>query len=78
MQRLLSLFLGFLALNIPSMASAASIDDRINEVMEPITNAIMQVIFFTVPLGEMDVPFVLIGLLAGAIFFTFYYFFAIF
>jgi AGCS family alanine or glycine:cation symporter len=73
MQRLLSLFLGFLALNIPSMASAASIDDRINEVMEPITNAIMQVIFFTVPLGEMDVPFVLIWLLAGAIFFTFYY-----
>ncbi|MDE0870643.1 MAG: alanine/glycine:cation symporter family protein [Flavobacteriales bacterium] len=73
MQRLLSLFLGFLALNIPSMASAASIDDRINEVMEPITNAIMQVIFFTVPLGEMDVPFVLIWLLAGAVFFTFYY-----
>ena len=48
-----------------------TIDDRINAVMEPVTNAIMTVIFFTVPIGGgMEVPFVLIWLLAGAVFFT--------
>ena len=51
----------------------SSIDDRINGIMEPVTNAIMSVIFFTVPIGGgMEVPFVLIWLLLGAIIFTVY------
>ncbi|MDA0729380.1 MAG: alanine/glycine:cation symporter family protein [Bacteroidetes bacterium] len=58
---------------LPSSMMAATIDDRINEVMEPITNAIMNVIFFTVPVGGgMEVPFVLIWLLLGAVVFTVY------
>ena len=41
--------------------------------MEPVTNAIMSVIFFTVPIGGgREVPFVLIWLLAGALIFTLY------
>ena len=41
--------------------------------MEPVTDAIMKVIFFTVPVGGgMEVPFVLIWLLAGALIFTVY------
>ena len=59
---------------LPLLAQAQdSIDDRINAVMEPVTNAIMSVIFFTVPIGGgMEVPFVLIWLLAGALIFTLY------
>ena len=51
-----------------------TLDDRINGVMAPITDAIMQVIFFTVTLpGDHQVPFVLIWLLLGALIFTLYY-----
>ncbi len=70
LKRLLLFVLG----SIPSWTLAASsIDDSINAVMEPVTNAIMKVIFFTVPVGGgMEVPFVLIWLLLGAIVFTVY------
>ena len=41
--------------------------------MEPVTNAIMSIIFFTVPIGGgKQVPFVLIWLLLGALVFTVY------
>ena len=64
----------FLLSCLPILAHAQdSVDDRINAVMEPITNAIMSVIFFTVPIGGgREVPFVLIWLLAGALIFTLY------
>jgi AGCS family alanine or glycine:cation symporter len=51
-----------------------SIDDRIESYMEPVTNVIMDVIFVTIPIGfGKEVPFVLIWLLFGAVFFTFYF-----
>ncbi|MEZ5038652.1 MAG: alanine/glycine:cation symporter family protein [Saprospiraceae bacterium] len=67
----------FTALIMPclSFAQAAAertIDDRINSVFEPITRAIETVIFFTVPFGGFTVPFVLIWLIVGAVFFTVY------
>ena len=67
-------FTFFLLSCLPILAHAQdSVDDRINAVMEPITNAIMSVIFFTVPIGSgREVPFVLIWLLAGALIFTLY------
>ena len=70
LQRIALLVLGF----VPLLAQAqSSIDDQINAVMEPVTNAIMKVIFFTVPVGNgMEVPFVLIWLLLGALVFTVY------
>ena len=70
LQRIALLVLGL----VPLWAQAqSSIDDQINAVMEPVTNAIMKVIFFTVPVGNgMEVPFVLIWLLVGALVFTVY------
>ena len=70
LQRIAHLVLGL----VPLWAQAqSSIDDQINAVMEPVTNAIMKVIFFTVPVGNgMEVPFVLIWLLVGALVFTVY------
>ena len=70
MKRLSSLLLALLPLWTNAQSS---IDDSINAVMEPVTDAIMKVIFFTVPVGGgMEVPFVLIWLLAGATIFTVY------
>jgi AGCS family alanine or glycine:cation symporter len=55
-------------------AQGLSIDDRIENVMGPITEVVMKVIFFTVPVGfGFEVPFVLIWLLFGAVFFSFYF-----
>jgi hypothetical protein len=56
----------------PFTASAASIDDSINEVMGPVTEAITSVIFWTVDIAGFTVPFVLIWLFVGALFFTVY------
>jgi AGCS family alanine or glycine:cation symporter len=61
------------ALVQPVYAQASTVDEKINSVMEPLTNAIMKVIFFQVSFAGVTVPFVLIWLLAGAIFFTFYF-----
>lgn len=61
------------ALVQPFYAHASTVDEKINAVMEPLTNAIMKVIFFQVSFAGVTVPFVLIWLLAGAIFFTFYF-----
>ena len=57
----------------PFTASAASIDDSINEVMGPVTEAITSVIFWTVDIAGFTVPFVLIWLFVGALFFTVYF-----
>lgn len=67
----------FLALmHVPARAQQTELtfDDRINSVMEPITGAIMKVIFFELTLpGGRSVPFVLIWLLLGALIFTVYF-----
>jgi AGCS family alanine or glycine:cation symporter len=68
-----ALFAAIFAVLSPLLASASSLDDAINGVMEPVTNAVMKVIFFTVSFGEVTVPFVLIWLLFGAIFFTVFF-----
>lgn len=41
--------------------------------MEPITRAIESIIFFTVEIGGMTIPFVLVWLVFGALFFTVYF-----
>ena len=47
MHRIFSLLVALFALISPAVAQVSAIDDSINSVMEPITNAIMKVIFFT-------------------------------
>jgi len=52
---------------------AKSLDERINEMMEPATAAISSVIFYSIQFtDEVAVPFVLIWLVFGAIVFTIY------
>ena len=52
--------------------SQSTIDERINAVFDPITAVVEKVIFFTVTFGNFTIPFVLIWLIVGAIFFTIY------
>ena len=50
-----------------------TLDDKINEVMGPITDSIVSVIFFEVNFLGFTVPFVLIWLSLGALLFTLYF-----
>ncbi len=47
-------------------------DEQVNEALTPATEFITSIVFFTIPIGDKEVPFVLIWLLAGAIIFTVY------
>lgn len=51
---------------------SGNVDQAIDSVMTPVTNFVSAIIFFTIPLGEREVPFVLLWLVAGAIFLTIY------
>ena len=61
---------GFL---LPFLMMASSIDDFINENLSPITHQVESIVFWSPQItSEISVPFVLIWLVAGAIFFTVY------
>ena len=72
MKKIFSLIMMISAPLLIMAQSRNSIDDAIESVMGPVTAWIESVIFFTVPVGQFSVPFVLIWLIAGAIFFTVY------
>lgn len=55
------------------VAEDKGIDQIINESFKPVSDAITSVVFYSVPIGEKDVPIVLIVLLVGALFFTLYF-----
>jgi len=50
----------------------ASFDESIEQAFSPIAGAMVNFVFFTVPIGETDLPLIVVWLIAGAIFFTFY------
>ena len=57
----------------PAAETAAStIDEKIQAVFEPITAVVESIVFFTVPVGGFDIPFVLPWLIIGATVFTIY------
>ena len=65
--RLVTLFLFF-----PFQASAQTIDEQINRLMQPLTDALSAFIFYAVPLGGTDLPLIVVWLIIAAFFFTFY------
>lgn len=52
--------------------AAKTTDEKINEVFQPITDAVSKIIFFTVSIGDFTIPFVLIWLIVGALIFSVY------
>ncbi|MEZ5029827.1 MAG: alanine/glycine:cation symporter family protein [Saprospiraceae bacterium] len=69
-----SVWLIMSALLLPVMAMAKGLDEKINDLVKPATDAISAVVFYSISLTpEVSVPIVLIILIAGAGYFTFYF-----
>ena len=70
--------LGLLTVLVPflNFAQGQSIDEKIDGFFRPIADAVGAMIFYPVSIGEHSVPFVLIVLIGGALFFTIYFKFA--
>lgn len=66
------LFAIILVLMTPLLAHAAGIDETINGFTAPIAALIGQIVFFKVPLFGAQLPLVVLWLVIGAVFFTFY------
>ena len=60
------------ALIFPASTAWASLDQQINEVTAPLATLIKSLVFYKIPLLGAQVPLVVIWLVCGAIFFTFY------
>jgi AGCS family alanine or glycine:cation symporter len=50
----------------------AGIDETINNAFAPIAKVMVNFVFYTVPIGETELPLIVVWLISGAIFFTFY------
>ncbi len=69
-----SFWLVITAFLFPGMAMAKGLDERINDFVKPATDAISSVIFYSISLSpDVSVPIVLIVLIGGAGYFTFYF-----
>lgn len=53
-------------------ADSNSIDDAINAAVQPITDAVASVVFYTIPVAGADLPLIVLWLIAGGVFFTIY------
>ena len=50
--------------------SNASIDESINNAFRPIATAMVNVVFYAVPIGDSQLPLIVVWLIAGALYFT--------
>ncbi|MGI9383852.1 MAG: alanine/glycine:cation symporter family protein [Methyloligellaceae bacterium] len=53
-------------------AGAAGIDETINNAVQPITNIVSAIVFFKIPVLGTELPLVVLWLVIGAVYFTFY------
>jgi AGCS family alanine or glycine:cation symporter len=70
---------------IPALAAAAylasaapahaqqSLDERISEAVSPVTDRIVDIVFFEVTIGDAGLPLIVVWLIAAAAFFTLYF-----
>jgi len=58
--------------SLAAIPAHASIDERINEIVQPLTDAISKFIFFSVKIFGTDVPLIVCWLIFAACFFTAY------
>ncbi|MGC6475070.1 MAG: alanine/glycine:cation symporter family protein [Parvibaculales bacterium] len=71
-------FISFLLVFLSPIAAhanqegAQSLDDQINALFQPITDALSDFIFYSVPIGNADVPLIVCWLILAAFFFTAY------
>lgn len=70
---LFKLFALVLALMLMPFTAQASIDEAINNAVAPVANAVSSVIFFSVPVGEAQLPLIVLWLIIAATVFTLYF-----
>jgi len=56
-----------------SVFAEAGIDERINIAVKPFADAVSATVFFSFPVGGVQIPFVLVWLIVAATIFTFYF-----
>ncbi len=61
-----------LATLMPTISHAQSIDEKINDLIQPLTNFLSSFIFYSVPIAGADVPLIVCWLILAAFFFTIY------
>jgi AGCS family alanine or glycine:cation symporter len=66
------LFVTLIAVFLYSLPAHAGFDDAINQATAPIASAIGSFVFFKIPLFGAQLPVVVLWLVIGAVFFTFY------
>ena len=57
---------------VSGAAQAKTVDATINDAVQPFTDALSSFIFYSVRIGEADIPLIVAWLMAGALFFTVY------
>ncbi len=74
MKNLFSFLMVFLSpvVAYAGQGGSQSLDDQINALFQPITDALSQFIFYSVPIGNADVPLIVCWLILAAFFFTVY------
>ena len=50
----------------------SGIDEAVNEAFRPIASAMAEFVFYSVPIGDAELPLIVVWLIAGALYFTFY------
>ena len=53
-----------------SQASLADVDTAVNDAFRPIATALVNVVFYSIPVGESQLPLIVVWLIAGAVYFT--------
>lgn len=66
------IILATLMLLLPQTLKAQTIDETINNLVQPLTDLLSSFIFYSVPLAGADVPLIVCWLIFGAFFFTGY------
>ncbi len=56
-----------------SAVAEMGIDEKINLAVKPFADTVAGAVFFSFPVGGVEIPFVLVWLIAAATFFTFYF-----
>ncbi len=61
---------------IPTILYAETIDDRINNILSPVSNFVASIVFFSISFNGSSFPVIVVWLIIAALFCTFYFSFA--
>jgi AGCS family alanine or glycine:cation symporter len=63
----------FMVVPMLTFAQEKGLDQKIDAAFQPVSDFFSNLIFFTIPIAGIDVPFVLLLLVGSALFFTIYF-----